>query len=294
MSTRTNQNQIHSSNHCIAIAGHLGSFHHEAAQAYFGCDVAVAEHGDFASTVASLKTGRCSNAILAIENTVAGSILANYRLIFDEDVKVLGEVFLPIELHLMGVKGATLHRATSVQSHPIALRQCADFLGRHPHLTVIEKNDTASCARDVSAQGDPSTLVVAGLACAKRYNLEILVPRIEKSPRNFTRFLILSKIDNPVSGANKATLSFSLRNLPGTLARFLQTIHAHEVNLCGIQSLPLLQEIDNYQFYADLEYRPETDTTRLFKALEDQANTFRILGKYQSNDQRNSTLPQNL
>jgi prephenate dehydratase len=269
----------------VAIQGIKASFHEEAAYKFFGNDIQTIECNSFKQTCEIMAANEADYVVMAIENSIAGSLLPNYTLIREYNFAVTGEVYLPIQLHLMGLPGVKLEDAQYVTSHPIALRQCIDFFDDFPHLKIVESNDTAACAKKIKDEGLTDTLAVANSLAAKLYGLNILERRIESNSKNYTRFLILQKEKNEdLKTINKASICFQVGNHVGALSQVLTIFAEQNVNLSKIQSMPVLGKRNEYYFYVDLEWTDmEKYDIAIRRALKYTVN-FNIMGEYLKND----------
>ena len=268
----------------VAIQGISASFHEEAAFKFFGTDIETIECDSFKQTCEKLKHKQADYVVMAIENSIAGSLLPNYTLLREYNFSIVGEVYLAIQLHLLALPGVKFEDIKYVMSHPIAIRQCRDFLDEFPQLQVIESIDTAACAKKIREENLMDTVAIANLLAAKMYDLEVMERRIESNKKNFTRFLILS--DKPLENAeiNKASLSFQVGNKVGSLAEVLNIFATHQINLSKIQSMPVLGKRNEYNFYVDIEWKNLTDyDTAIRKVLKHTVN-FTIMGEYLKND----------
>ncbi len=268
----------------VAIQGISASFHEEAAFKFFGTDIETIECDSFKQTCEKLKHKQADYVVMAIENSIAGSLLPNYTLLREYNFSIVGEVYLAIQLHLLALPGVKFEDIKYVMSHPIAIRQCRDFLDEFPQLQVIESSDTAACAKKIREENLMDTVAIANLLAAKMYDLEVMERRIESNKKNFTRFLILS--DKPLENAeiNKASLSFQVGNKVGSLAEVLNIFATHQINLSKIQSMPVLGKRNEYNFYVDIEWKNLTDyDTAIRKVLKHTVN-FTIMGEYLKND----------
>ncbi len=269
----------------VAIQGIKASFHEEAAFKFFGKDIQTVECNSFKQTCESLVAGESDYVVMAIENSIAGSLLPNYTLIREYNFAVTGEVYLPIQLHLMALPGVKLEDVKFVTSHPIAIRQCIDFFDEFPHLKVVESSDTAACAKKIRDEQLTDTVAIANTLAAELYGLNIIERRIESNKKNFTRFLILQKDKTEeLKGINKASIVFQTSNHVGSLSKVLSIFAEQDVNLSKIQSMPVLGKRNEYYFYVDLEWT-ETDKydIAIRKALKYTVN-FNIMGEYVKND----------
>lgn len=268
----------------VAIQGIKASFHEEAAFRFFGEDIQTVECNSFKQTCEELKNKQADYVVMAIENSIAGSLLPNYSLLRDYHFPIVGEVYLPIQLHLLALPGVKFEDIRYVQSHPIAIRQCSDFFDEFPHLQVIESNDTAACAKRIREEGLTDTVAIANTLAAKLYNLDVLERRIESNKKNYTRFLILTDRHTEVNGANKASLSFEVGNDVGSLASVLNIFADQQINMTKIQSMPVLGKRNEYNFYVDVEWQNQSDyDAAIRKALKHTIN-FTIMGEYRKND----------
>jgi len=269
----------------VAIQGIKASFHEEAALKFFGKDIQTIECNSFKQTCEKLDSNQADYIVMAIENSIAGSLLPNYTLIREYNFAVMGEVYLPIQLHLMGLPGVKLEDVKYVTSHPIAIRQCIDFFDDYPNLKLVESSDTAACAKKIKDEQLTDTLAIANSLAAELYGLEILEKRIESNKKNYTRFLILRKDKtDDLPKINKASLVFQTNNQVGSLSKVLSIFAEQELNLSKIQSMPVLGKRDDYYFYVDLEWKDMAKyDIAIRKALKYSVN-FNIMGEYLKND----------
>ena len=268
----------------VAIQGIRASFHEEAAFKFFGEDIETIECNSFKETFQKLASQQAHYVVMAIENSIAGSLLPNYSLLREYNFPVIGEVYLPIQLHLMALPGIKFEDIKTVMSHPIAIRQCNDFLDDYPHLKVVESNDTAACAKKIKEEQLTDTVAIANMLAAKLYGLNILERRIESNKKNYTRFLILCDKQIEVKNANKASLCFQVSNDVGSLAKVLNILAENKINMSKIQSMPVLGKRNEYNFYVDVEW---AETKRyedaIGKILKHTVN-FSIMGEYVKNE----------
>ena len=269
----------------VAIQGIKASFHEEAAFKFFGRDIETIECNSFKQTCDCLVNDEADFVIMAIENSIAGSLLPNYTLIREYNFAVTGEVYLPIQLHLMALPGIKFEDIKFATSHPIAIRQCVDFFDDYPGIQVIESNDTAACAKKIRDEQLTDTVAIANTLAAELYGLNIIERRIESNKKNYTRFLILKK-DKTDDGKkiNKASICFQVGNHVGALSKVLNIFAELNVNLTKIQSMPVLGKRNEYYFYVDMEWKDmENYDTAIRKALKYTVN-FNIMGEYEKND----------
>lgn len=265
----------------VAIQGGLASFHEEAALKFFGDDLDIVECRSFQDLFDVLASGDADQAVMAIENSVAGSILPNYARLRDSRLSIAGEVYLRIEMNFMALPGQRIEDIREVHSHPIAILQSHKFFRDHPDILAVEADDTAYSARVISENGVTGRGALASRRAAEFYNLEILKAGVETNKRNFTRFLILEPDNSERNGSvNKASWSFRTAHMSGSLARALTILGEHDINLTKIQSLPVLGEEWKYYFYADLEFTDREAYRQARKIIEPFIYDLKILGEY--------------
>src|SRR5690606_8969108 len=268
----------------VAIQGIKGSFHEEAAYKYFGDQIETVECESFKKTCELLRHGKVDYIVMAIENSIAGSLLPNYNLLRDYRFPIVGEVYLHIKLHLMALPGVTLQDIRFVESHPIALQQCNGFIEENPQFKISEAEDTAGSAKKVSELKLNDTAAIAPQLAAKLYGLEILERRIETNKKNYTRFLILSTISEEKNKVNKASLSFQTGNGVGSLSTVLRCFAEQNINLSKIQSMPVLGKRNEYDFYVDIEWKNQADYDAAIRKVLKHTSNFNIMGEYVKND----------
>lgn len=270
----------------VAIQGVRGSFHEEAAYKYFGEEIETIECESFKKTCELLKQGKVDYVVMAIENSIAGSLIPNYALLRDYRFPIIGEVYLHIKLHLMALPGVSLQDIKFIQSHPIALQQCNDYLEENPQFKVTEAEDTAASAQRVSELQLKDTAAIAPQLAAKLYGLEILERRIETNKKNYTRFLILT--DKPEekekTKVNKASISFQTGNGVGSLSTVLRCFAEQNINLSKIQSMPVLGKRNEYDFYVDVEWKDQADYDAAIRRVLKHTSNFSIMGEYVKNE----------
>lgn len=269
----------------VAIQGIKASFHEEAAYKFFGQDIETVECNSFKETCDKLEKNEVNFVVMAIENSIAGSLLPNYTLIRDYGFSVVGEVYLPIQLHLMALPGVKFEDIKIVTSHPIAIRQCIDFFYDYPNIKIVESNDTAACAKRIQDEQLTDTMAIANNLAAELYGLNVLERRIESNKKNYTRFLVLKK-DKTDEGnkINKASICFQVGHKAGSLATVLNIFAAEEVSLTKIQSMPVLGKRNEYYFYVDLEWPTTEKYDMAVRKVLKYTSNFNILGEYQKND----------
>ena len=270
----------------IAIQGISGSFHEIAARHYFaGENLNLIQCSSFNALFDALKFGEASVAVVAIENSVAGSIIPNYAHIKDSGLNIIGEVYLRIEQHLAALPGQTIDTITEIHSHPMAIEQCTEYLNplRRKGIRIIDSEDTALSARRISSEKLHHIAAISSRLAADMYHLDILAEGIETNKKNFTRFLILSGEENhpEYTTPNKSSICFKLPHEQGSLSQALSVLAFYKINLTKIQSLPIVGQEWQYLFYVDLAFS-DYDKYRLsLKAIEPLTNELQILGEYQ-------------
>lgn len=268
----------------IAIQGIRGSFHHQVAKQYFKVPIALEECMSFPEVVSSLLTQKASEGIMALENSIAGSIIPNYALIDQNDLTITGEYYLGISMNLMALKGQTIAQIKEVHSHPIALLQCQNFFNQFPHIKLVESPDTAETAQRIQKMQLKGIGALAGPVAAQLYGLEILASDIHSIKNNTTRFVIL-KTQKEMTGQtqiNKASLKFELEDQPGNLAQILQEMNALGLNLTKIQSMPIIEKPWSYSFFTDVIFEDYAVFEKAKETLAQKTKEFKILGEYKN------------
>lgn len=267
-------------NHKIAIQGAISSFHDLAAKKFFGEDIEVIECGTFKEVCHRVANNSIDYGIIAIENKIAGSILLNYQLIDSFDLNIIGEVYLPIELHLLTIPGTKLSEIREIISHPIALAQCQNFLNSLENVKVTEFKDTATSAKLLMEKGDKELAVIAGPAVGREFGLEENIQDVGDETHNYTRFYILSKAKDILDGANKASITITAQENMGGLSQLLSIIKDASLNLTKIQSLPTADDPTKYSFNLDIEFEAIVDFKIAFKRIEKEVVRIKTLGVY--------------
>ncbi|MFM7672492.1 MAG: prephenate dehydratase [Bacteroidota bacterium] len=267
----------------IAIQGYPGSFHEEAAIRYFGKSVSVLPCDTFTELIqVAERSAYCNGAVMAIENSIAGSILPNYNLLHRSKLVIVGEIYLRIRQHLLALPATSIRDIRSVHSHTMALQQCLEFLSEH-RWKQVETADTAKSAQELSQQRSKSTAVIASRQAAEQYGLQILAANIHTVKNNYTRFLVLKRKKEaraPDENSNKASLLFHTDHRQGALARVLNRIADQGVNLSKLQSFPIPGTEFNYAFHADLEFDRPDHFEKTLVALTPVIKKLRVYGTY--------------
>jgi prephenate dehydratase len=270
----------------VAIQGVSGAFHEIAAREFFqGEEIDILPCNTFKELFQSLADDDSLLGIVAIENTIAGSLLQNHNLLRESGCMIIGEHKLRIEHNLAVLPGQKIEDIDEVYSHPIALMQCEDFLDGHRHIKAIESEDTALSAKDIADNKLTRRGAICSALAAEKYGLEIIAKGIETNKRNFTRFLIIAEpklaeeLTNGVE-LNKSSLVFTLPHEEGSLAKVLSILSFYHVNLTKIQSLPIIGEEWKYQFYINLTFNDYTRYRQSLEAIIPLTKDFQILGEY--------------
>jgi len=264
----------------VAIQGIASSFHEVAALSYFSEPINTIECLSFHELCERLKVGDADYAVMAIENSIAGSILQNHLLLQEYHFSIVGELYLPIHMHLLALPGVKLSDIRSIESHPMAIRQCTEFLHSLNGVEIRESDDTALSAKRVKELKLKNTAAIANEFAAKRYGLEILEKRIETHKKNFTRFLILTKRSNGKAESNKASLCFEVANEVGSLADALMTFKNNSINLTKIQSIPIIGRPSEYSIHIDVEWRRRKNYEEAMHQVLRQVKNLNVLGEY--------------
>jgi prephenate dehydratase len=268
----------------IAIQGIKGSFHHQVAKDYFYQNVAVDECLSFEELVDSLLNGGSDQAVMAIENSIAGPIIPNYALIDKNNLHIIGEHYLDIIQNLMALPGQRIEDIKEVHSHPMALLQCMDFLKKYPNIKLVEDKDTAETARRIHENQIKGIAAIASVTAAEMYNLEIIAPSIQTIDNNMTRFVILKKENSFVSEdeINRASIKFELDHKRGSLAAVLNVMSDCKLNLTKIQSLPKIETPWKYSFFVDVTFEKYEDYAKAKALVSIMAHYFKVLGEYKN------------
>jgi prephenate dehydratase len=268
----------------VAIQGGAGAFHEIAALHYFGSEnIEIVPSLTFKDLFTSLKMQHADYGIMAIENMVAGSILPNYNLLRESNMKIIGEIYLRIIQNLVALHGQTIDQITEVYSHPMAILQCQKFFEEYPHIRLIDSVDTALSAKEIADKKLKGIGAISSSQAAEKYGLEIMYPNIENNPMNYTRFLILAdKEENVVfeEQVNKASLHFALAHEIGSLAKILSIFSFFNINLTKIQSLPIVGKEWEYFFYVDVEFSDYKIYEHALSSIKPFTSALGILGEY--------------
>ena len=267
----------------IAIQGGYGAFHEIAAHHYFKDDeIEILPRNTFRDMVTSLKDRRSDYGIMAIENSLAGSILPNYSLIINTKMHITGEIYLRIKQNLVALPGVKISDLKEVYSHPMAILQCQEFFDSYPSIRVIESIDTALSAKEIGDKKLKDTGAISSQMAAEKFGLEILAGSIETNKMNYTRFLILAEngIQIPEEEVNKASIFFTVAHKFGSLSKILSILSYYEINLAKIQSMPIPGKDWEYMFYVDVEINDYQMYKKSLDAIRPFTPSLGILGEY--------------
>lgn len=264
----------------ISILGQTGSFHDIVAREKFP-DGEINERGQFYEIFEDVKYGRSDFGIIAIENSIGGSILENFDYLLKYDLKIVGEVYLRIIHHLIALPNVKMDDIKEVYSHPSALAQCVDFLRAHPAMKKIEAGNTAGSVQMIREKGLVNAGAIASRRAAELNRMAILAEGIESNKKNYTRFLIISRDAAYAEKANKTSLVMQAKHEPGSLFRCLKCFANEGLNLSKIESRPIIGQTWNYYFYLDFEAPWDTpESRRALDCLKSKTQMMKVLGSY--------------
>lgn len=268
----------------VSIQGFEGSFHQEAARKFFGRKTDVICCATFREVVKlAAEKNKAMAAVMAIENSIAGSILPNYTLLQKSNLLVVGEVYLQVRQQLLVNPGVAITDIREVHSHPMALLQCMDFLERH-NWKLVETEDTALSAKHIHQHKSRHAAAIAGKLAAELYGLEIAAPNIHTQKNNYTRFLVLQRaaLASKVMQADKASINFFTNHTKGSLARVLTKIAEGGINLSKLQSMPIPGSKFNYSFHADMEFEEEAQFYKVMEKIKPLTEGMKVYGVYKN------------
>jgi prephenate dehydratase len=275
----------------VAIQGIAGSFHDIAAQCYFGKEnIELVPCNTFKELFANLSDNASMVGIVAIENTIAGSLLPNYNLLRESRLTIIGEHKLRIKHNLVALPGQNIEAIKEVHTHYMALLQCEEFLEQYPHIQHIESEDTAAEGLRIPQEKALGQAAICSSYAAELFGLKILAKGIETNKHNFTRFLIVGNevMRDKLAGEkekNKASLVFSLPHEEGSLSKVLTILSFYNINLTKIQSLPVMGHEWEYLFYIDVKFDDYVRFRQSLDAILPLTKKLRILGEYAEGEQ---------
>jgi prephenate dehydratase len=268
----------------VAIQGVKGSFHHIVSQEFFANPVDVIECMTFDGVVDSLINKTCDAAIMALENSIAGSIIPNYALIDKYGLHIVGEHYLDIQHNLMALPNQNIADIKEVYSHPMALLQCKEFFKLHPHIKLVEDKDTAEVAQRIQERQLEGIAAIASVSAANLFKLDILAHSIQTIKHNETRFVIVKRTNSevPENEINKASVKFEANHKRGSLATILNVMSDCKLNLTKIQSLPIVETPWKYAFFVDVTFESFEDFKKAKSVIDIMGDAFKVLGEYKN------------
>ena len=268
----------------VGIQGYTGAFHEIASRRFFPKhELSIVPAHTFQDLIDGLLEGtQMDVGLMAIENTLAGSLMANYRLLLENAVRIVGEVFLRIEQNLLVLPGVKIEELEEVHSHPVAIAQCREFFRPYPHIHLVETVDTALSAREVQENGWRNVGAIASNLAADLYDLETLAAGIETNKQNHTRFLVLERDrgQEVAANANKVSVSFTVDHTVGSLYKVLAVLSAYNVNLTKIQSAPIIGKPWEYLFFVDFLVEGNMSWEQALDAIRPITYELHLLGAY--------------
>ena len=268
----------------IGIQGIKGSFHHQVALHYFDGIIDLDECLSFETLIDNLISNKSAAAVMAIENSIAGSIIPNYALIDKNELHINGEYYLDIHQNLMALPNQKIENIIEVHSHPIALLHCTDFLKQHPHIKLVEDTDTAATAHRIFENNLIGIAAIGSKTAATLYNLNIIAAEIQTINNNRTRFFIIgkNKVHIDADQINKASIKFILNDMPGSLATVLNVMNNCKLNLTKVQSMPIIETPFQYSFFVDVVFDKYKHFEKAKKIIELLTTHFKVLGEYKN------------
>jgi len=265
----------------VVYPGVPGSFSHKACMQFFGSEAPHENRSTFREVFETVQNGNATLGIIPVENSLTGSIHENYDLLLEYDLKIVGELTLRIEHNLIGSSETDLDDIRRVYSHPQVFQQCREFLEEHPHWDLVACKDTATAVQRIKENDDRQEAAIAGREAAELFQMAILQEGIETSPRNFTRFVVLSGTEFLNGPSNKSSLIYSVSDTPGSLYETLKLFAEREINLVKLESRPIHSKPWEYLFYADVEIDiTDPQYADLLEELKKRTEYFKILGSY--------------
>ena len=268
----------------VAIQGVKGSFHHIVSQQFFSKDVETIECLTFDRVVEALINKECDAAIMALENSIAGSIIPNYALLDQYNLHVVGEHYIDIQHNLMALSGQCISDIKEVYSHPMALLQCKEFFKAYPDIKLVEDKDTAEVAQRIHEQQLQGIGAIASSMAAEIFELDILAHSIQTIKHNETRFAIVKRTNSevPENEINKASIKFETDHKRGSLAAILNVMSDCKLNLTKIQSMPIMETPWKYSFFVDVTFEAYIDFKKAKSVIEIIGHNLKILGEYKN------------
>ena len=268
----------------VGIQGFPGAFHEIAARLCFeGRPIDIVPCLTFEELVERLEAGEeMDAALMAIENSLAGSLMANYKLLDQSNLMAVGEVYLRVKQNLMVLPGVKIEDLTEVHSHPVAIEQCLEFFRQYPHIQLIRTEDTALSARNIREKGLKTVGAIASTLAADLYEMEMLAESIETNKKNYTRFLVLQRADQAITDpdADKVSISFGVSHTVGSLHKVLAILSAYNFNMSKIQSAPIIGQPWEYRLFIDYVAEGHVSVDQAYEALRPVTHNLKLLGAY--------------
>ncbi|WP_235296764.1 prephenate dehydratase [Portibacter marinus] len=274
----------------VVIQGVQGAFHEIAARHYFEdklSEVEVVPARTFKELIEKAESlSESDYAVMAIENTIAGSLLQNYILLKDSNLTIVGEVLLRIKHNLLALNGISIEEIEEVYSHPMAILQCAEFFRDHEHIRLVEADDTAASAIRVKQNQNPKRAAIASKLAAEQIGLSVVAEEIETNHRNYTRFLVLERKDGHQYKKHhvKVSVSFAVEHMVGSLSTVLNNLSKNNTNLTKIQSMPIIGKEWQYYFFVDFIINGKGDFEKIMDDLRNDTSELKILGTYEKGE----------
>ncbi|WP_373550611.1 prephenate dehydratase [Haliscomenobacter sp.] len=268
----------------VGIQGFPGAFHEIAARLCFESrPIDIVPCLTFEELVEKLEAGEeMDAALMAIENSLAGSLMSNYKLLDQANLLAVGEVYLRVKQNLMVLPGVKIEDLTEVHSHPVAIEQCLEFFRQYPHIQLIRTEDTALSARNIREKGLTNVGAIASSLAADLYEMEILAESIETNKKNYTRFLVLQRADQAITDpdADKVSISFAVSHTVGSLHKVLAILSAYNFNMSKIQSAPIIGHPWEYRLFIDYVAEGHVSVDQAYEALRPVTHNLKLLGAY--------------
>ncbi len=267
----------------IAIQGIAGSFHEDAARKYFKDEeIEIVECKSFQKVCELIDADKVDIAVMAIENSIAGSLLQNYALIRNYHLRIIGEIYIHIQMNLMVLPGVKRKDIREIYSHPVSFLQCNEYLEKYfPDVERKELGDNAKVAKIIKEEKIDYAAAISNLRSAELYGLQVIEKGIETIKKNYTRFWILSKHGNPAANTDKASVCFEVGHFYGALAQVLNIFTEHKINLNKIQSVPILGKPNEYTIHVDIEWENYEEYNKAIHQVLKNVSSLAILGEYE-------------
>lgn len=268
----------------VGIQGYAGAFHEIAARYCFADrPLEIVPAMTFDDLVRLVEQQEEADVgLMAIENTLAGSLMYNYKLLYESDLLITGEVYLRIRHNLLTLPGVTIEELTEVHSHPMAIAQCRAFFRQYPHIRLVEAADTALSAREISEGNQRTIGAIASELAAELYGLQVLASGIETNKKNYTRFLVINhgRYSPPKTEVEKVSVVFSVDHTVGSLYKVLAVLAAYNINLTKIQSAPIIGKPWEYLFFVDFLAEGTVGHDQAIEAIRPLTHELKVLGAY--------------